>query len=240
MIAFTDETALRADLATRHETKYGLTADVATVRRLLLRNTRQEVYSGPVSVVRSVYFDDASLAACKANLQGLARRRKLRLRWYDQPTPSNQVFLEVKWRQGRVTGKHRLRVECASSIGEMTYGEIRKSIEPHLPSHLLSDWQRNWQPIVLVEYRREHFVTRSQDVRLTIDYDIAFYDQVGRAKIMTAFPWRDREFSVLEVKTAVDRAADTQHLWNPLALRASRCSKYVAGCRAIGLIKFAI
>jgi hypothetical protein len=44
------------------------------LRRLLEVNGKRQVYNREVSVVRSVYFDDARLSACRANLDGLGRR----------------------------------------------------------------------------------------------------------------------------------------------------------------------
>ncbi len=41
------------------------------------------------------------------------------------------------------------------------------------------------EPTVLVEYKREHFI--AGDLRLTIDYDLAFYDQTGKQFLSTRF-----------------------------------------------------
>ena len=80
-----DETAQRSDLARRGETKFTFDReDAAVVRAVLRRAATPLVYAGPVSVVRSVYFDDAELGACRANLDGLGARNKFRVRWYDR------------------------------------------------------------------------------------------------------------------------------------------------------------
>jgi VTC domain len=113
MFTVLDQTEKRLDLAERREVKFVLTgSDIGTLRRVLETNTRRQIHNHEVSTVRSVYFDDARLSACQANLDGLGIRRKLRLRWYDQLMPGHEGYLEIKWRNNRVTGKHRMHVTC--------------------------------------------------------------------------------------------------------------------------------
>jgi len=237
MIQVFDESQQRSDLSQRRETKYVLAGcDVGQLRRLLLRKARRQIHQGPVSIVRSIYFDDPQLSACRANVNGLGHRRKLRLRWYDNLTPTQQLYLEIKWRENRVTGKQRLRVDSAQPIGNMRYRELLARLTELAPATFVGLLAKYSEPIVIVEYRREHFVTPDGRVRLTIDYDLACYDQLGKSRISTTFPARLREFAVLEAKVAVNDASQLASIWSPLALRASRCSKYVTSCRQFGHI----
>ncbi len=122
MISVLDQTEKRQDLAQRREVKYVLTgADIGTVRQVLDVNAQRQVHNARVSTVRSVYFDDARLSACQANLNGLGTRRKVRLRWYDHLLPGHQAFLEIKWRDNRVTGKHRMHVTCDQPLSELAF-----------------------------------------------------------------------------------------------------------------------
>ena len=103
------EDASRKDLAVRRETKYILpNADVGKFRRLMETNGRRLTHNESISTVRSIYFDDVLLSDCQANLSGISHRMKVRLRWYDSLTPGEVLFFEIKWRDNRATGKHRL------------------------------------------------------------------------------------------------------------------------------------
>ncbi|MCC6510356.1 MAG: VTC domain-containing protein [Pirellulaceae bacterium] len=237
MFTVLDQTEKRQDLAQRREVKYVLTgADVGTVRTLLDTNTRRQIHHHEVSVVRSVYFDDARLSACQANLNGLGRRRKLRLRWYDQLLPGRDAFLEIKWRDNKVTGKHRMHVTCEQSLSELAYKHWTAALTESVPERYLPYLLAYSDPIVIVEYRREHFISPDGQLRLTIDYDLAFYDQTGKQFLSTRFPQRLNDFMVLEGKTPVGRESELKQLLYPLALRAARCSKYVHGCQTLGLV----
>ena len=115
----------RQDLALRREVKFLLPgADVGTLRSLMECNGRRLVHNEPVSTVRSVYFDDVQLSDCQATLDGISRRRKVRLRWYDSLDPGDVLFFEIKWRDNRVVGKHRLELRTQQPVSQLTYRQV--------------------------------------------------------------------------------------------------------------------
>lgn len=232
-----DDGESRSDLTVRRETKFPIDiADISLVRSLLQTNSRRLIHNEPVSTVRSIYFDDARLSACHANLDGMGLRRKLRLRWYDQLLPSRDLFLEVKWRNNRVTGKHRLQLRANREIGGSDYSELNRALIECAPDRLLPDLLSNPEPIAVVEYHREHFSSACGQLRITIDYDITFYRQLGLHRIRLEFPQRLPRIAVLEGKTPVGLERELRALLYPLTLRSGRCSKYVHACQQLGLV----
>lgn len=232
-----DSSASRPDLMQRKELKFIVPrGDVAKLRRILTGSCRAVAHNEAISTVRSVYFDDARLSALRANIDGLGRRRKLRLRWYDSLLPRNDFFLEVKWRNNRVTGKHRFQVRSGAPLAEMSYREIAAELQQSLPSEHLPTLLTYCDPIVLVEYKREHFHARDSGLRLTIDYDVAYYDQTGKRGMSTAFRQPLHDLVVVEGKTPLGRERELRDLLYPFASRVARCSKYVHGCQMLGLL----
>lgn len=232
-----DKGESRTDLAMRRETKFTFDrVDLDILRRLLETNGRRLVHNQRVSTVRSLYFDDPRLSACHANLNGLGLRRKLRLRWYDQLLPESDLFLELKWRNNRVTGKHRMRLRANEPVGERNYSELIPALLEAAPTPRALDILANPEPVVVVEYRREHFASQDGLLRVTIDYDMTFYRQLGHQRLRMEFPCRMERLAVLEGKTPIGRERELRDLLHPLTLRAARCSKYVHGCRVLGLI----
>ena len=92
-------------------------------------------------------------------------------------------------------------------------------------------------PITIVQYKREDFSSDDGSLRVTLDYDLTFYDQMGREKISTDFACRLDDLAVIEGKVPVGRDADLRRLLYPFVPRANRCSKYVHGCRLLGHIR---
>ncbi len=230
--------ASRADLARRTELKFTLlSADVAKLRRVLAGNGRQQVYNRKVSHVYSVYFDDSRLSACQANLDGLGRRKKVRLRWYDSPSPGQDFYFEIKWRENRVTGKHRLQLRTNEPLARLSYATILSNLTNALPEPYQPLLARYCEPTVLVRYDREHFTSADGTLRATIDYHVTYFDQTGKQFISTSFGQPHEGLVVLEGKTPVGRQHELRSLLHPLGARVGRCSKYVYGCLALGLAR---
>lgn len=234
----TDYGESRSDLQTRTEVKYTLRhPDFGKLRKALASACRTISHNEAVSTVRSLYYDDHSLSACRANLNGLGRREKLRLRWYDVLEAPDDFYLEIKWRRNLVTGKHRFKVSSDTSLHELSFREIHRRLLHVTPEKHLRKIYRNTDPIVIVEYQREHFVSPDSEIRLTLDYALRFYDQVGRRKMSSKFPQELDGFCVVEGKTPIGREQELKALLYPLSTRADRCSKYVHGCRMLNHIR---
>ena len=231
------EDASRQDLASRREVKFLLPgADVGKLRGLLECNGRRLVHNEPVSTVRSIYFDDVRLSDCQDNLAGISCRKKVRLRWYDSLAPDNPLFFEIKWRDNRVVGKHRLEFRPGQPLAGLTYRRIVNQLVDILPPRHAADLLNRGEPIVIVEYKREHFSSPDGRLRVTLDYDLAFYDQTGKLSVSTSFPHRMPDMFVLEAKGPQGFEGEVKELLYPYRPRVGACSKYVHGCQQLGLV----
>ena len=229
---------VRADLATRREAKFSLHGmDVGRLRSLLSGQLRAQVHNERVSVVRSVYFDDAVFSACHANLDGVALRRKVRIRWYDSLKPGKSFFFEIKWRNNRISGKHRWEIAADIPLVDIPLKTAREHLQKLLPDEHQANSIGYSEPIMLVEYQREHYVSLDQKFRFTIDYDVKFYDLFGRRSLSFSFPASYESFLVLEAKFPPGCDSELRNLLYPFAPRIGSSSKYVQGCRLLGFVK---
>ncbi|MCA9184519.1 MAG: VTC domain-containing protein [Pirellulaceae bacterium] len=236
-LTIVDETEQRSDLASRMEMKFVLPSrDLRMVRRIVGQNCLPVQYGTGISTVRSIYFDNATLSACNANIAGDSQRQKLRFRWYDSPRPHRDFFVEIKWRRGLLTGKHRLRAHSEADLSQLAVHDIRDEVGQQLPADYQGIFLRYPDSVVLVQYRREHFVSRDGQSRVTLDYDLVFYRQNPRQRVSARFGHRWSDYFVLEVKTRPDMASVRKSLLFPLHPRWSRCSKYVTACQSCGLV----
>ena len=231
------EDTSRQDLASRREVKFRLPgADVGKLRSLLECNGRRLVHNEPVSTVRSIYFDDVRLSDCQDNLAGISCRKKVRLRWYDSLAPGDALFFEIKLRDNRVVGKHRLEFRPGQPLSGLTYRQIVNQLVDILPPRHVADLLKRSEPIVIVEYKREQFASPDGRLRVTLDYDLAFYDQTGKQSISTSFPHRMPDMFVLEAKGPQGFEQEVKELLYPYKPRIGACSKYVHGCQQLGLV----
>ena len=146
----------------------------------------------------------------------------------------DHFFFEIKWRNNRVTGKHRFEVQSARPLHELTFKQIKRALFEICPPQLVPDLIRYCDPIVIVQYRREHFVSHDAALRMTLDYDLTFFDQRGRRQLNTRFGKRLEGLVVMEGKTPIGRESELRRLIHPFTPRTGRCSKYVHGCHLLG------
>lgn len=228
-----DEAEQRRDLARRGETKFVFRRhDVATLRAVLRRLADPIVYAEPVSVVRSVYFDDFALSTCYANLDGLGVRNKFRVRWYDRELPDGDCWFEIKWRKSLATGKHRFRVREGAELAALPLREWPRMLRSALPTQFSGLLEKAQQAVTVVEYRREHFALG--EARLTLDYDLRFYPLLGQRRLALRFGERLPSLALVECKAPLDGAGREQRVLRPLGARPVRFSKYVTACQQLG------
>ena len=236
-VRFEQSDTVDPTFAGRREIKYVLNrGNLDLARDLMESRFERVVFHREVSVVRSIYFDDHQLATCYANLDGLGRRYKARLRWYDQPLAERQVYFEVKWRRSLVTGKFRSPLVLERPLAEINYRDLRRGIQAVLPDSSQLFARIYDQPVVLVEYQREHFMCRELGLRMTLDYDLVFYDQSGKLRPTVRCGVAMPQLALIEAKSVPPAPRELSRLLRPLAQRVARCSKYVHGCAQVGRI----
>lgn len=220
--------------ALRRETKYALPrSDAGKVRAILEANCRAVAYAGPVSCVNSIYFDDVRLSGCDENIEGVGRRTKVRLRWYDSPYPNGGLFFEVKRRRGVLTSKERYLLRNDVPLGVLSYRQIVRDLGHVLPDGARELLRARPCPVVLIEYQRRHYASPDGAARLTLDQAVRFHDQCGRVQPSRAFGRALDDLVILEVKTPPGAEEAIARLLHPLRLRVTKSSKYVQCCQGL-------
>jgi hypothetical protein len=92
------------------------------------------------------------------------------------------------------------------------------------------------EPGLITEYKREYFQARHDSVRITLDYDVTWYDQSGKLRPGKKFGVRDPGMVIVEGKSPVGKEIQLPQLLFPLRPRVTRSSKYVMGCQRLGLV----
>jgi hypothetical protein len=221
----------------RREIKFAVRrADLGKFQSILGVNCRQVRYGNPTSRVTSLYFDDARLSACRLNLDGVSRRTKLRLRWYDTPFPEVRAFFEVKKRLDEAVVKERVALRPRLPPGPLLLRRLPERLASVLPSGHSELLLARGEPVLMVEYERAYFEAVGEPVRLTVDNDLTFYPQMGRRFATRRFAERIADLVILELKTPLGNEGRLRDLLHPLAPWLSRSSKYVMGCQYLGLV----
>ena len=168
--------------SSRFELKYLVSeATARAIRDFCLSYLEPDEHDDPADgfeySVHSLYLDSASLALCRATLQGHKNRFKLRIRFYDD-LPDSPAYLEIKRRQNDVILKQRCAVrrtavsrvlaghwpDPADVLDKGPRGHVALTEFCDLAGRIQADGQ------AFVCYKREAYVTPHNDtVRLTFD-----------------------------------------------------------------------
>lgn len=158
----------------RHEWKHEITAadrrvlsarlDAVARRDSHGRNGRYEI--------RSLYFDDSRDTALREKIDGVSRREKFRIRYYDSDT--SFICLEKKLKQNSLCGKRSVLLSV-QEVRALLDGDL--SWMPGSGRPLIQElyWKMNvsgLRPKTIVDYTRDAYVYPAGNVRITLDYNI--------------------------------------------------------------------
>ena len=158
----------------RHEWKHEISAsDLITLRQRM----RAVAKSDPHAIdgryqIRSLYFDNLSDKALREKLDGVSRREKFRIRFYNGDT--SVIHLEKKSKVGGLGTKAsaNLTAEQAQAIAEGDLDWMRESPQPLIRELYGKMVTQGLRGKTIVDYQREPYLYGPGNVRVTFDYNI--------------------------------------------------------------------
>ena len=158
----------------RHEWKHEINlSDMIVLRQRLQavaqpdRHTVNGVYE-----IRSLYFDNLSDKALREKIDGVSRREKFRIRYYNKDT--SLIHLEKKSKIGGLGTKESaaLTSEEAQAIVDGDYEWMAHASDPLIRELHYKMTTQQLRPKTIVDYSREPYIFPAGNVRITMDYDI--------------------------------------------------------------------
>lgn len=122
--------------------------------------------------IRSLYFDTPYDKALKEKINGISRREKFRIRYYNGDT--SFIRLEKKSKLDGLCGKEGVSL-TADEVQSIMVGDIgfMKTSENELVRELYAKMNsQQLRPKTIVDYDREAFLYPAGNVRVTMDYNI--------------------------------------------------------------------
>lgn len=197
----------------------------------------QQVYRIPVGFkevfhrrkVNNIYFDDSNYNFYKQNVEGVANRKKLRVRWYGYDTCLVKApAIEIKIKQGEVGDKITYKFKDYSfNLGQQTAKDIHDSLIVATADRLtLQHGLGILHPTLLNTYERRYFLSFCGKFRITVDYNQEFYNPNYSNYKRSRIGLRD---VILELKYAIDDDFEARKITQYIGTRLSKNSKYVNG-----------
>ena len=223
----------------RHELKYAVSpADYLALRSRLRAVMRPDPHAGADGryTIRSVYFDNPDDLVLREKNDGVQRREKFRIRYYNDDL--SLLTLEKKVKHDALCMKTgaRLSLEECRLLGAGEVDWMREHPEPLVRELRAKMLAQRLYPRVLVSYTREPYVFSAGSVRVTFDSCIrttlfhrSFFEETVRD-----VPATDRPGDMLlEVKYDAYLPEVVRALLQEPGIRQQAFSKY-AVCRRFG------
>lgn len=158
----------------RHEWKHEInTSDFITITQRLSAVAKPDVHGNEGNYrIRSLYFDNPADKALREKIDGVNRREKFRLRYYNNDI--SYIHLEKKSKYNGLSSKEFVRVSKAD-VEKLLSGkyqclaEHRTPLTDELYSKMMS---QGLKPKTIVEYDRKAYIYKPGNVRVTLDYHI--------------------------------------------------------------------
>jgi hypothetical protein len=180
--------------------------------------------------VNSLYFDSEDYAYYQDTTLGKSERRKVRLRWYgNQIECIGDGNIEIKSKSGHLGSKESYPLGTFAT--EDFVSNYRKYI--HASEALDEGCKqlfRLLRPIIIVSYLRRYFVSADKNYRITLDYDLGFYDLHAGFNPLRKVP---SDVCVLELKYAYEQDELARTITSSIPNRYSRSSKYRIGLESL-------
>ena len=158
----------------RHEWKHEINLSDMLVLRHRLKAVARCDPNAPDGryFIRSLYFDTPNDTALMEKINGISRREKFRIRFYNGDT--SFIRLEKKTKVDGLCRKQNAPL-TADEVRSMIGGDIgfMKTSENTLVRELYDKMNsRQLRPKTIVDYDREAFIYPAGNVRVTMDYNI--------------------------------------------------------------------
>ena len=216
----------------RYEKKYVIT----NIQKEILKNTLSAALYLDSNIknpdgryfIRSLYFDDYKKTSYYQVLDGVSKREKYRIRYYN--LDPSYITLEKKSKENNLGKKDKdiLTKELVMKFIENEEIESNRPVVTELQSKMKTEF---YKPVIIIDYERMAFTYPVNDVRITLDYNISCSYEISKffEKNINSIPLLEKNTAILEVKYNDFLPDIVKNLINMGNLELTSFSKYSTG-----------
>jgi len=171
-------------------------------------------------IINNIYFDDYTLSSFYTNEDGISKREKIRVRWYNK---EKKYTLEIKKKKEFLNTKVSLSLSNGVSLNNRDYKSFGEKLFESIKKKNSNFFYKNNLdlkiPTLYNNYYREYFYNQNLDIRITLDKNLNFTSPITNLTAST-------NDNVMEVK--YDEKNQLKRI--PLNIgEKSKFSKYAKG-----------
>lgn len=172
----------------------------------------------PDRIVNNYYLDTNDLQLFYQNVNGINKRRKFRVRWYNEAINAEHVTLEIKNKENELGWKEHFKLDAQVL-------QLQKKLMHEI--HALNVIPMDLKPSLFNRYKRSYFISADNKFRITVDREQAF----ARPYLMGEMrgPLIKRKNQVVELKFDEKDFELSEQITQALPFLRTKNSKYSHG-----------
>ena len=183
--------------------------------------------------VNNIYFDYPSFRFYFENIDGVAERMKMRIRWYGNLTGIiKKPVLELKQKNG-LTGKKSFFTMPSFNLNDIYHPGFLSSLFKNANLDIRKkNLMMSLKPTLINRYQRKYFLSLDRKFRLTIDDHLQYYP-VSSPEQLSFGGLKDSLCMIMELKYSPVYQPESSNLTQEFPFRVIKNSKYVRGVQII-------
>ncbi len=184
-------------------------------------------------IINSVYYDTENFNSAKDNLAGISKRRKYRIRWYDN---NDNIFnYEIKVKNNNLGNKFSLTSNDVKKKSEDLFSYKNEYLKKEENKFFLNQINSlDLKPKLRVSYLRSYYLYNKK-IRITYDQKID-YSLLNRFHLNE---FKKKDFmNVIEIKFEPENYNLASSLIKDSKFIPKRFSKYLRGLHLLGVANY--
>ena len=181
----------------RYEKKFRITiAQNPLLTKLICKFNFKNQY--PNRTISSIYYDTLDFQLYKDSTEGVFKRKKIRLRYYNEIF--NKINVERKIKIGDLGFKIVNTLNNNNSLKEFYPTKFNTIKEQKIKILIPDNIENIYFPVTVVNYLRMYYISNDKKIRLTLDNKISYSRVVRNKNVFFAINNIPEELGVIELK----------------------------------------
>lgn len=179
--------------------------------------------------VNNIYLDSPGLGSYIDNVDGVAARAKVRIRWYGELFGAiDAPILEFKIKEGCLGMKESFALQPFVLDSNFDVQTLQDVVDSSGLPEPIAEALKALSPVLLNRYSRKYFLSANGNYRVTVDTDLTSY-RIGRYNNSFLHRATDRHHVIVELKYDKEMDDDVDRISSLFPFRVTKSSKYVSG-----------